>query len=327
MRRFRKILYVHEENSPIALETLQLALKIAGTNAGQVNLITVLEPPAVTFASNISLLLQSRWVKESEDQLQQLAKTAGPECGLNTKVIEGRPHVQVVREVLRHDYDLVIKPVGASGFLDRLFGRLDMRLLRNCPCPVWLSKGEAYGAFDSVLAAVDADVETSLDDYSDTPPAKDALNRQILELAFSLCADNKARLHVGHAWYPPFLSPFSRARANVPQAEIDAYVTTVKRIHTSWLRRLMNAAASWVGEDIAESVNLKTHLPQGDPDVEIPKLISNVQADLVIMGTIARTGVSGLVMGNTAETILDQITCSVLAVKPADFVSSVTLDE
>lgn len=327
MQRFRKILYVHEENSPIALETLQLGLKIAGTNAGQVDLITVLELPAVTFASNISLLLQSRWVKESGDQLQQLAETASPQDALNTKVIEGRPHVEVIREVLKHDYDLVIKPVGASGFLDRLFGRLDMSLLRTCPCPVWLSKGEAYGAFDNVLAAVDADDEMFLDDHTDNPPAKDALNRQILELAFSLCADNKARLHVGHAWYPPFLSPFSRARANVPQAEIDAYVTTVKRMHTGWLRRLMDQAASWVGEDIAESVNLKTHLPQGDPDVEIPKLISDVQADLVIMGTIARTGVSGLVMGNTAETILDQITCSVLAVKPADFVSSVTLDE
>lgn len=327
MRRFRKILYVHEENSPIALETLQLALEIAGKSGGQVDLVTMLEPPAVTFASNISLLLQSRWVKESEDELQQLAQTVRPEGGLNTKVIEGRPHIQVVREVLRHDYDLVIKPVGTSGFLDRLFGRLDMHLLRNCPCPVWLSKGEAYGAFDSVLAAVDADVELSLDNHTDNPPAKEALNRQILELAFSLCADNKARLHVGHAWYPPFLSPFSRARANVPQAEIDAYVTTVKRIHTSWLRRLMDQASSWVGEDIAESVRLKTHLPQGDPEVEIPKLISDVQADLVIMGTIARTGVSGLVMGNTAETILDQITCSVLAVKPADFVSSVTLDE
>ncbi len=327
MRRFRKVLYVHEENSPIALETLKLALKIAGTNAGQVDLVTVLELPAVTFASNISLLLQSRWVRESEDQLRQLAETASPQGGLNTKVIEGRTHIQVVREVLRHGYDLVIKPVGASGFLDRLFGRLDMRLLRNCPCPVWLSKGETYGAFDKVLAAVDADIETSLEDHAGDPPAKDALNRQILELAFSLCADNKARLHVGHAWYPPFLSPFSRARANVPQAEIDTYVTTVKRIHTSWLRKLMNAAAGWVGEDIAESVNVKTHLLQGEPEVEIPRLISSVQADLVIMGTIARAGVSGLVMGNTAETILDQITCSVLAVKPADFVSSVTLDE
>ena len=79
MRRFRKILYVHEENSPIALETLQLALEIAGKSGGQVDLVTMLEPPAVTFASNISLLLQSRWVKESEDQLQQLALKARPE--------------------------------------------------------------------------------------------------------------------------------------------------------------------------------------------------------------------------------------------------------
>ena len=303
MRRFRKILYVHEENSPIALETLQLALEIAGKSDGQVDLVTVLEPPAVTFASNISLLLQSRWLKESEDLLQQLALTASPDGKLSSKVIEGRPHIQVVQEVLRQDYDLVIKPIGASGFLDRLFGRLDMRLLRYCPCPLWLSKGEAYGAFDNILAAVDADVELSLDNHTDNPPAKDALNRQILELAFSLCAGSKARLHIGHAWYPPFLSPFSRARANVPQKEIDAYITAVKRIHTSWLRRLMDQATSWVGEGVAESVGLKAHLPQGDPEVEIPKLISEVQADLVIMGTVARTGVSGLVMGNTAKTI------------------------
>lgn len=32
MRRFRKILYVHEENSPTAIETLQPVLKIAGNS-------------------------------------------------------------------------------------------------------------------------------------------------------------------------------------------------------------------------------------------------------------------------------------------------------
>jgi len=287
----------------------------------------VLEPPPVTFASNISLLLQSRWLKESRDQLQQLALAANPEGNLNTKVIEGRPHIQVVRQVLREDYDLVIKPIGPSGFMDRLLGRLDMRLLRNCPCPVWLSKGEAYGAFDNVLAAVDADGEIFLENPTDNSPEKNALNRQILELAFTLCAENKAHLHVGHAWYPPFLSPYSRARANLPQQEIDAYFNTVKRTHASWLGRLMDVVIGWIGADIAESVNLKTHLPQGDPAVEIPKLISEVQADLVIMGTVVRTGISGLVMGNTAENILDRVTCSVLAVKPAGFVSSVTLDE
>ncbi len=327
MRRFRKILYVHEENSPIALETLQLALKIAEKNAGRVNLVTVLEPPSVTFASNISLLLQSGWLKEAREQLQQLGLTADPQGKLNTKVIEGRPHIQVVREVLKEAYDLVIKPVGPSGFMDRLLGRLDMRLLRNCPCPVWLSKGEAYGAFDNVLAAVDADGDIFLEDHPDELRTKNALNRQILEMAFTLCEANNARLHVGHAWYPPFLSPYSRARANLPQKEIDAYFDTVKRTHTGWLKLLMEEAAGWVGTDIAESVKTKLHLPRGEPAAEIPKLISDVQADLVIMGTVVRTGISGLVMGNTAESILDRVTCSVLAVKPEGFVSSVTLDE
>jgi universal stress protein E len=45
----------------------------------------------------------------------------------------------------------------------------------------------------------------------------------------------------------------------------------------------------------------------------------------VVMGTVARTGVPGFIMGNTAETILSQIDCSVLAIKPPGFTTPVTL--
>ena len=45
------------------------------------------------------------------------------------------------------------------------------------------------------------------------------------------------------------------------------------------------------------------------------------------MGTVARTGIPGLLIGNTAETILQRVDCSVLAVKPDGFVSPVGLDE
>jgi len=37
------------------------------------------------------------------------------------------------------------------------------------------------------------------------------------------------------------------------------------------------------------------------------------------MGTIARTGISGLIIGNTAEAILNQLECSVHAIKPPGF--------
>lgn len=68
-------------------------------------------------------------------------------------------------------------------------------------------------------------------------------------------------------------------------------------------------------------------LPRGDPRETIPALARELKADLVVMGTLARTGIAGFIIGNTAESILDHIGCSVLAVKPDGFVSPVAPDE
>ena len=54
-------------------------------------------------------------------------------------------------------------------------------------------------------------------------------------------------------------------------------------------------------------------------------MASDIKADLVVMGTVARTGIPGYIVGNTAEMILSQIACAVLAVKPPGFTSPVTL--
>jgi nucleotide-binding universal stress UspA family protein len=45
------------------------------------------------------------------------------------------------------------------------------------------------------------------------------------------------------------------------------------------------------------------------------------------MGTVARTGVMGLIMGNTAERVLQKLRCSVLALKPAGFQCPVKLKD
>ena len=76
--------------------------------------------------------------------------------------------------------------------------------------------------------------------------------------------------------------------------------------------------------------------PQGSGDLldgrvkgrarkEIPALAKSLQADLVVMGTVARTGIPGFFSGNTAESILGQIKCSVLAIKPPGFKTPVTV--
>ena len=57
----------------------------------------------------------------------------------------------------------------------------------------------------------------------------------------------------------------------------------------------------------------------GDARVEVVISASN------FTGTVARTGIPGLVTGNTAELILNHVRCPVLALKPTSFVSPVSL--
>ena len=64
-------------------------------------------------------------------------------------------------------------------------------------------------------------------------------------------------------------------------------------------------------------------LVQGEPECAIATFIDRNGIDLVVMGTVARSGIRGLVMGNTAERVLQRLRGSVLAVKPPGFVSSV----
>ena len=67
------------------------------------------------------------------------------------------------------------------------------------------------------------------------------------------------------------------------------------------------------------------HLLQGDAKQAIPEVVKKLGVELVVMGTVARTGIPGFVIGNTAESILNQLECSVLALKPEGFVSPITL--
>jgi nucleotide-binding universal stress UspA family protein len=62
---------------------------------------------------------------------------------------------------------------------------------------------------------------------------------------------------------------------------------------------------------------------KGHPEEVIPQFVVSEGIDLVVMGTVARTGIAGLLIGNTAERLLQRLITSVLAVKPDGFVSPV----
>ena len=71
----------------------------------------------------------------------------------------------------------------------------------------------------------------------------------------------------------------------------------------------------------------QTHLIKGAPQEVLPELADRLDINLIVMGTVGRRGLSGLIMGNTAESMMRAVRCSILTVKPEGFVSPVSADE
>ena len=136
-----------------------------------------------------------------------------------TRVTSGRPPLELVREVLRSGHDLVVKvaePDQGSGF-----GSTDMRLLRNCPCPVLLvhpAKQEQH--FKCILVAVDPPpVPDELDELhirEKVRPDEQALNVKLMELAMGLAQIEEGELHIVHAWSAPGEDLLARRRPAAP---------------------------------------------------------------------------------------------------------------
>ena len=69
------------------------------------------------------------------------------------------------------------------------------------------------------------------------------------------------------------------------------------------------------------------HILKGDAPTVIPEFASLEGVDLIVMGTVGRSGMVGMLIGNTAEQILDQIECSVIAVKPSSYISPIKMGD
>ena len=271
----------------------------------------------------ISADLQSKMQATHVRELEKLVDPYRQRIPIKTNVRNGTCFLEIIRQVLSEGHDLVIKVPEKLAWLDRLFGSDDMNLLRECPCPVWLVKPQEEKPYRRILAAVDVD-----DAY---PPAelntRHTLNQQILEMAVSLALSDFAELHIVHAWQAIGESAMRGAFMHTPEAEIVAYVEQVRRRHETSLNELMRGITGILGQNAAEYLNPQTHLVKGWARKEIPALAKQLKADVLVMGTVARTGVPGFIMGNTAEMILNQIDCSVLAIKPPGFETPVTLTD
>lgn len=327
MQRFNNILCV-VEHAQASKPALDRAVRLAENNQANLSVVDVV--PRVTAGIGmpdggpISRDLQAVMVREQEVRVLSLLEPYQQRLDISHGVLMGTPFLEIIRAVLRNGYDLVIKCPESPSWLDRFFSGDDMHLLRKCPCPLWFIKPEAPKTYRRILAAVDMD-----DNY---PPkelkTRHRLNVQVLERAASLAISESAELHIVLAWeslnemisglvFSSYI-PKNRFAENIERERQEQ-----KRLLDEFIRDLK--ISSNAARDALEFLKPQIHLRKGTASKEIPALAKGLAIDCIVMGTVARTGIPGFIMGNTAETILEQIECSVLAIKPEGFVTPVAL--
>jgi universal stress protein E len=212
------------------------------------------------------------------------------------------PAEAVVRRAQAIDARLVIADWHRGGRTQPwLIHLTDWELLRLSPVPVLLLRDAKPWRRPRVLAAVDPA-------HARAKPAK--LDARIVAAATRFSQGLRGSLHLLHANHPSIVG------LEPPK------LTTWSTLSYPELKEQTRRAF----EEFRSSAGIprpRAHLVEGNPAVEIPRAAQQLRAGIVVMGAVSRSGLKRVFIGNTAERILDALTCDVLVVKPANFVSEV----
>lgn len=248
---------------------------------------------------------------------KQQAKQAGVK--LVVDVAFGKLFFKTMEQVLKMDADLVVKLADDTEcHLYSVFGSEDRHLLRKCPCALLLHKAGTPLPYQNVVASIDVEVEPpngSFDSSNESEkPELDPqrLNGRILNWAKQL--HSEPGLKVVHAWQ-------SEAEELVYHWNTDWSELDMLKFNEKERELHQKALDAEVAAYRLTDPKLQTYLPKGLPQQAIANWLENNPCDLLVMGTVARSGISGWFIGNTAEEILQKLNCSVLAIKPKEFMT------
>ena len=317
MKRFKNILLVvREDHNQRGIER---AVALAKMNNAQ---LTLIQPATARLATILDTFknmesydrLRTALVGEQEEELQTLCDSLDV-ANVNGIVTAGQSaEVAIIQQVLREKHDLVITTAqGSDSALGGLFKSLSLHLLRKCPCPVWIVHPKNPCKVQQVLAAVDPTTQNN----------GHSVNSLILDLSTSLAHIDHAKLHIVHAYYDLVLEGYEDllSKYGVKNIPRDVHWTHVNEA----IAKRKQDLETLLEKHPIKSVEHEVHLVEGAASTNISIIANDRNIDLLVLGTVTHSEPFGHFIGTTAEDIIHQVGCSVLAVKPADFVSPISL--
>jgi len=320
MERFKKILCVTDTCEECTVEIAQ-AVQLVEHNQGSLTIATV-TPKALDYPT----IETPPEPGEQEACTKKIEAKVAPyrQClDIRIKTLTGKPYQQIIREVLRDGYDLVMKVRSEACWKKRLISRTDMHLLGKCPCPVWLVNAKQPDAMQSILATVDVS-------QAGTPSesrVRAELNLRILEIASTMALFNRAELHIAQAWHLIGESAMRGSFLRTPEQKIIESLEEEEKYYADRLDALVHGYfhSSRFQQKERDILFPRVHLIKGWEHKEVPVLAKQIDADVLIMGAVARTGIADFTMGNNAKSIFRQLEGSFLLIKQPGFVTPVKL--
>jgi universal stress protein E len=279
---------------------LEQAVALAVRCGARVKIVDVLPWVPDRARHFVTAGLEQELVEHRSDRLAAIARGV-TRTGVTAELLRGRTGTALIQEVQRSGHGLLVRSHDRDLSVDsKPFGATDMELLRHAPCPVWLIGPRPPHEPWRIAAAIHANPDDA---------NEQRLNATILEWALTLKTLCDAHLTLLQAWTAYGASLLeSRLRPEDFAAFVDA------------ARRTDDAALTAFLEPYRDRLTgVTVVLIEGEPEEAITRYVEAHGIDVVVMGTVARTGLAGLVMGNTAERVLQRLRGSVLAVKPPGF--------
>jgi nucleotide-binding universal stress UspA family protein len=311
MAGFRRFLVLATERSDAA-RALDRAVRLARMAGGSLTVLGVVDPPRIApgvetaeTAAALRALARERELLEARvDALVATARAAG--VAADGQVETGLPLQVVIGTAVRGGYDLMVKsvderPPGARSPR----GPLDQSLLREHPGALWIEQPGVPADLRRVLVAINPDPAA---------PEEVRLSVDLLCTAAIVARSAGAELQVLHAWklFGEWRSVYDRWT----DPELAPILGATLDRHVGYVDRAL-AEAGLAGAAV------RRHIVHQRASQAIIDTVRSEGIDLLVMGTVGRTGIPGFLIGNTAERVLGEVECSVLARKPNGFVSPV----
>ncbi len=306
---FNKILVPIAPEQPIN-ESLHQALQLANQASAHITFLSVIKhleefKQAHQFSGSALDILEkaTHFYQEALNKHVKQLQPLYPHITFETQIRIGIPFIEIVKQAHESSCSMVmIDSYRRAKKQACQRGSNTLSLMRKSEIPIWSISKEPR-KISNVVAAVDL-----------TNQEYQQFNTKLVSLAVEFCSQIGANLTFCHAWKlesEDFLRDWSR------YAEIDIALLSQK-MRDERLERLNQIVKPYINDP-----TIQVQMLEGEPKEVLPQYVTDNDVDLVILGSMSRTGISGFVMGNTAESMINQLCCSVITLKPDSFKSPI----